>query len=313
MVPVSAGLRIIAFLLGAGGVLPAFLAIQAQTEPSAPCSRLYRNGLRHVGQINGSNIPTRIESVNFEGDIHLPVPVQEQIATGLKQGAWSSDASLNEVSNAVGDYVRMKWQQNGYFKMEVKTTETSMLTSNAAEQAVAVTFDVEEGPLYRWGGISFRNATRFPQEQLRALFRFQPGDIFNTDEVRVGLDALRKLYGSAGYINFTSVPDTQIDEANRRVSLIIDVDQGKQFRVGQLVIIGLDQGLAATLRHKWPLKPGDVYNASSVIEFFNAEKEFLKENASLFPRSSNLTDNTARQIDEQNGIITPILDFRPCQ
>jgi hypothetical protein len=83
--------------------------------------------------------------------------------------------------------------------------------------------------------------------------------------------------------------------------------------VGQLVIIGLDQGLAATLRHKWPLKPGDVYNASSVIEFFNAEKEFLKENASLFPRSSNLTDNTARQIDEQNGIITPILDFRPCQ
>jgi outer membrane protein assembly factor BamA len=197
--------------------------------------------------------------------------------------------------------------------MEVKTTETSMLTSNAAEQAVAVTFDVEEGPLYRWGGISFRNATRFPQEQLRALFRFQPGDIFNTDEVRVGLDALRKLYGSAGYINFTSVPDTQIDEANRRVSLIIDVDQGKQFRVGQLVIIGLDQGLAATLRHKWPLKPGDVYNASSVIEFFNAEKEFLKENASLFPRSSNLTDNTARQIDEQNGIITPILDFRPCQ
>ncbi|HKW25541.1 MAG TPA: POTRA domain-containing protein [Terriglobales bacterium] len=309
----SAGLRIIAFLLSAGGVLPSFLPIQAQTEPSAPCSRLYRKGLRQVGQINGSNIPTLIVSVNFEGDIHLPVPVQEQIATSLEQGAWSSDTNLNELSKEVGDYVRMKWQQNGYFKMEVKKTEASMPTSSAAEQAVAVNVDVKEGPLYRLGGISFRNATRFPQDQLRALFRFQPGDIFNTEEVRVGLDALRKLYGSAGYINFTSVPDTQIDEANHRVSLVIDVDQGKQFRVGHLVIIGLDQSLAATLRQKWPLKPGGVYNTSSVIGFLKAEEEFVKENASLFPRSANLTDNTVREIDEQNGIITPTLDFRPCQ
>lgn len=235
----------------------------------------------------------------------MPVPDQEQIAKALQKPNDWSDAGLRELKDFVRRYARVKWQEHGYFKAKVKTVQADLLSSSPDQQVVAVTIYVEEGPLYRLADITFKNATVFSPEQMRALFPFQAGDVFNTDNLRRGLDGLRKLYGTQGYINFTSVPDTQIDEANRRISLVIDVDQDKQFRVSSTELAGLEQGLAHTLLQRWPLRPGEVYNTSLAEQFF-------EENAALLPAGANPENQVGRKIDEQKGTVALILDFRSC-
>ncbi len=301
--PMAAGLRAIALLLGAGCVLTWSLPILAQMQPSQ-CPHPHPLRIWST-PAQGPQIFTRIEAVSFEGDIHLPVPAQEQIAKALQKPNDGSDAKLSELQKFVSQYARVKWQEHGYFKAKVKSVQADLLSSSPDQQVAAVTIYIEEGPLYRLGDITFKNATVFSPEQMRALFPFQAGDVFNTDNLRRGLDGLRDLYGTQGYINFTSVPDSQIEEANRRISLMIDVDEGKQFRVSSTKIVGLEHGLARTLLQRWPIQPGDVYNTSLVEQFF-------QENAALLPAGANLEFQISRKLDEQHSTVALILDFRSC-
>lgn len=296
-------LRAIALLLGAGCVLPGSLPILAQLQPSR-CPAAHPLKVWYT-PTQGPQILARIEAVTFEGDIHLPVPDQERIATALqKRNEWS-DAGLSELRKYVRQDVRVAWQEHGYFKVNIRKLQADVLTSSPEQQVVAITLYLEEGPLYRLGDITFKHVTAFPQGQVRALFPMQPGDVFNTDKVRIGLDALRSLYGTRGYLNFTSVPDTQIDEVNRRISLVVDVDQGRQFRVSGTEIVGLQQDFTHTLLQRWPIRPGEVYNTSLVEQFF-------KENAALLPAGANPEDQVARTLDPPQGTAALTLDFRSC-
>ena len=57
------------------------------------------------------------------------------------------------------------------------------------------------------------------------------------------------------------------DEASRRLTLGVSIDEGPQFRMGDLTIAGLDDKDAETLRSKWRLKAGDVYDEAYAQQF----------------------------------------------
>ena len=74
-----------------------------------------------------------------------------------------------------------------------------------------------------------------------------------------GLEDLRKAYGEIGFINFTSAPDTQFDDENGLISLVIDVDEGKQFRIGSVKVLGLDDAGREEMLKTLP-KRGETFN-----------------------------------------------------
>ena len=87
------------------------------------------------------------------------------------------------------------------------------------------------------------------------------GDIFNADMVRKGLEDLRKVYGALGYINFTAVPDTTVDEEHKLITLKIDIDEGKQFYVRRIEFQGNTTTRDKVIRRELVLEEGKVYNS----------------------------------------------------
>jgi outer membrane protein insertion porin family len=87
------------------------------------------------------------------------------------------------------------------------------------------------------------------------------GDWFNTEEVRKGLDELKKAYGGFGYINFTGVPDTIFDDKNKTITLKIDIDEGKQFFVRRIEFVGNTTTRDKVIRRELALEEGQVYNS----------------------------------------------------
>jgi outer membrane protein assembly factor BamA len=81
-----------------------------------------------------------------------------------------------------------------------------------------------------------------------------------TTKVSKGLEKLSDAYGELGYINFTSIPDIQINEESQTISLDFDVDDGKQFYVGSINVLGLDEPTSQNALRGFLLKPGDVFN-----------------------------------------------------
>lgn len=137
-------------------------------------------------------------------------------------------------SNEIAERVRDQFQQHGYFKALVSQPE-AVLTPPGPHQVMSIKVNVELGKQFRLDHIAFTGNTAFGSNELRRTIPIKDGDIFNVEPLRRGIKALRDLYGSRGYVNFTPVLDTRIDDERQLITIVFDLDEGSQFRVGNLI------------------------------------------------------------------------------
>lgn len=121
---------------------------------------------------------------------------------------------------------------------------------------------------------------------MRAAFKISQGEIFDTEKIRAGLDNLRNLYESEGYINFTPVPNATVNKDASTIALSIDVDEGAQFRLGHLMLDGQEvrPGAGARLLANWTPYQGKVFDPRQV-------EDFLAQNAAWLPPGMKLEQN----------------------
>ena len=168
--------------------------------------------------------------------------------------------------------VRYQYQTLGYYKAVVQDPKTQIHDKNGVVwylpfktkqgKVVDITVPVEEGERFRLKQITFTgNKTITNTAVLRRQFRMKDGEIFNADMVRKGIEDLRKVYGALGYVNFTSVPDTSIDEEHKLITLKIDIDEGKQFYVRRIEFQGNTTTRDKVIRRELAIEEGNLYNS----------------------------------------------------
>jgi outer membrane protein assembly factor BamA len=161
-----------------------------------------------------------------------------------------------------------EWQQRGYFKATVKA-KAQEVGSTPEERTFVVTAQVESGRRYFFGDLSFLRGTQFSTAQMRSMFSLQTNELFNTERIGEGLDALRKAYGSRGFIDFVAVPNVLYDEVHGQISVEVDLQEGKQYRISEIKAIGIDPDSAKTLLHASGLESGNIFSARLLEDFYN--------------------------------------------
>ena len=228
---------------------------------------------------------------------------QEQIVTSLKRGTYRGSA--DGVAEEVIERVRAAWLDRGYFKVQVRG-DAKMLTGSPAGSRIAVTALVDEGQQYRLREITFKNNIAIGNTRaLRNLFPLKDGDVFSRKEIAKGLENLSKAYGQLGYLNFTSVPNTGIDDERGLIDLDIDVDEGKQFYVSSVNVLGLDEVASHNAAEDLLLKPGDVYNQ-------RLANLFVESHASVLSADASSDSHIHLKLDEKSGRVAVTFDFRHC-
>ena len=183
-----------------------------------------------------------IEAVDFDGPTTLPKANLARLVSNLEGRHF--DAGSNWLDEVTDEWVRGAWQDDGYFKANATATTTNV-GGDSENQHVALHVHVDEGLQYFMGDLRFQSADlrsplRFTLEELSELVTVRNGDIFVAGRIRQSLDALRQLYASHGYIDFTLEPLFDVDDAARRISLTLQLDQHMQFRIGTVEISGFD-------------------------------------------------------------------------
>jgi outer membrane protein assembly factor BamA len=252
----------------------------------------------HEGRSSGSDV--RIDNVTFSGFLQMPVSDQQEIAASVRKETRGD--SRNEVVEEALERVKAGWQDRGYFKVEVNG-EAKEVASNASEGHIALFAHVDEHSRYTLKAISFEHGHLSP-DFLRSRFLIKDGEFFSRAKIAEGLENLRKVYGEMGYINYTGVPKTEFDEKKRAISLIVDIDSGRQFFISGINLLGLSGSATEALLADFPLRTGDIYN-SRLWELG------LLRYSSMFP-SCECRSNDAKTTDDQTGTVALTLDFRPC-
>ncbi|MDP2735386.1 MAG: POTRA domain-containing protein, partial [bacterium] len=170
--------------------------------------------------------------------------------------------------------VRAAYQDEGYFRILVNepklSTQTTggglhipLLKSGKPGRRVGITIPVLEGERYHLGEMTFQGAALFtqPDQVFRPLFEMQEGDVFDVSKIRKGLENMRKIYGEFGYINFVASPETQIDDEKHSVSMVFDVEEGKQFTVRRIEFTGNTTTRDKVIRREMLLQEGSLFNS----------------------------------------------------
>ena len=175
--------------------------------------------------------------------------------------------------------VRGLYQDNGYFKVLVKDPiiKTEDLNRPGVGgpipipvigakrgKATSITIPIEEGERYRMGTLHVRSADpdkglSLKTDFLESIFPIKKGEIFSVAKVRKAIEDYTKLYGNYGFIDFTAVPDTDVDEATKTINLTFAFDEQKQFFVRRIEFSGNTGTRDKVIRRELLLSEGDMF------------------------------------------------------
>ncbi len=237
-----------------------------------------------------------IAEITFSGELQLPISEQDEISQTIQQNvrATSPDGAIQDAL----ERTRRGWQNRGYFEVKV-SGDDKVLSSGPAVQRIALVIYVNEGLPYRLGGITFRGHKPIQDAKaLRRLFPIRDGDVFAAEKISTGLENLRKAYGELGYINFTPLPDTKMDQGKELIDLVIDMDEGRRYFVDKVSVQGLDEVSRGEILKSFPLRHGQVYNSRLTEEFLVKYSEI-----SLYAR---------RKLDDRAGAVDIVFEQRSC-
>ena len=179
----------------------------------------------------------------------------------------------DENSEEMEERVRASFQDRGYFQVEVKSLRVKPRDPLGVPKPVTLEGEVSEGPQYRLGQVTFLKNHAFAAEELRNQFPLKKGALMKRDKIAMGLEGLRKLYGTRGYLDFVSIPETTFS-SNAVANLSITLEEGAQYHMGKLEIHA-GKELTARLSAQWELTEGQVYDQSYLDRYMDANRALL--------------------------------------
>jgi outer membrane protein assembly factor BamA len=99
------------------------------------------------------------------------------------------------------------------------------------------------------------------------------GEVYNRDKFYAGLDAVYHAYNERGFIGLTSNIEMQLDQTNQTVGIVVELNEGPQYRWGNIQVLGLDPKIETLLRSQ--LATGSPVNPKLIEDFYRDNKSLL--------------------------------------
>jgi outer membrane protein insertion porin family len=183
--------------------------------------------------------------------------------------SYYSPAKVQKMKQTITDLLSEKGLLAAKIDMEVR---------KQGKNEVEVLVKIDEGPKVRVGDVVFVGDTKLPASSLRwamkdnrphTLFNWAAGkDVYKQNKLKDDIDQIKKKYQENGYMEAT-VGEPRIEEFEKRtvffkkqkmMRLIIPVNPGYLYRVGEIKIEGNKAFAAKGLRIMVKLQPGEVYS-----------------------------------------------------
>lgn len=226
--------------------------------------------------------------VVVHSSINLTPTERRKLRANIRKLGWDNAEEI----------VRALYQDKGFFKPDVVTVRTPTSKENA------LVLRVNPGKRYHLVRISWRGNIAFSESELANLIPVTPGELFNRTKIAEGLNAAQKLYASRGFINYVCVPSPEIDDVAATIAIEMDVDEGRQFRFGELHVEGMEEAHHEILLSAWQGLRGRPYNVEDADKFFN--QYFRSPWPNIRPENY-----TIYKIDEANHSVNYYLQFVP--
>jgi outer membrane protein insertion porin family len=182
---------------------------------------------------------TRIQRINVVGAKAFPESqlLGEMTLTTPGWTTWytKNDQYSRQKLQADLEALRSFYQDRGYLEFAVESTQVAI---SPDRENIAITININEGPLYKVGEVRLAGELMIDEAELRRMIRVRPGDTFSRARLQATAKDISDRLGAEGYAfaNVNAVPD--IDRATNTAAFTFFVDPGRRVYVRKVNITG---------------------------------------------------------------------------
>ncbi|MBP82921.1 MAG: outer membrane protein assembly factor BamA [Verrucomicrobiales bacterium] len=213
-------------------------------------------------------------------------------------GAVDAETLAQDV-RAIEDFYR----DNGY--LNAKVTNVSRLRADA--KYVDVIMTIEEGDTYLVESLVVNGVSALSmQDDIVPYLRTKAGDKFAGGSLKSDIKLIVDQYGSRGYADARVVPRLE-DAGNGAVKVVINISEGRSYRIGQINIEGNDKTKDHVIRRELPLEPGQPFDTTKTeVTQRRLENMNYFANVELLPLDASYLDEKdllIRVVEKPTGSI----------
>ena len=162
------------------------------------------------------------------------------------------------------EQVRPLYASKGYLRTKIGPPQPHVPANSddAAGSNIDVLIPVTPGPLYSWNGVSWKGNLAVLSANLDGMVGIKAGDVADGMKIEGLWRDIELEYGKRGYLDAKLDAQPEFDDAAHRVSYHVNIIEGAQYRMGELVVTGLSLDAEKQLRHAWQLAPGQIFDNS---------------------------------------------------
>lgn len=227
----------------------------------------------HVFTVNGVRMP--ICSFHFPGAKNIE---EAKLIEGAKE-LKGNDYSRKFVSSFAVSNLLTFYREVGQLKATFAPPLAKPEATANCKSGVELTIPVDEGAIYKWDRAEWSGNKELTAEELNALLQMSAGQPANGVKLDLAPRDIKKAYGRKGYLLARVTSKPEFDDTAETVVYKMNVVEGPQFRMGQLITRGFSETETKDLKSRWALKTGEVFDDGYSEEFSKKHfGEVLKNN-----------------------------------
>jgi outer membrane protein insertion porin family len=211
-----------------------------------------------------------IGKIDFQGIVRFkPGVLKGQLSLKekslLNEGAFQ-EAKLLKDRETITKYYHDRGFIDAVVKDVTRTPIENVIGGKNKGGNLRLTFMIEEGNRFTFGGVTFEGNVIFTSEQLGKLVTSKKGEIVNMTKLEMDLQRVADLYYENGYIfnSITRTPDKNYQ--TNEVSYHMTIVERSRAYIESISIIGNNKTKSNVILREIPLEPGDVFSKLKVMD-----------------------------------------------
>jgi outer membrane protein insertion porin family len=207
-----------------------------------------------------------IARVKFTNTGTIPPGLLQTAMYGVAVGIGYTEPQMRMLLDSSA---RPVYEAHGMIRVAFPKIET---TPAKDVDGIEVTVQVEPGPVYKLGRVTF-SGTDMTAKELTKLASLKPDQTANFDDVKTAQEKIGQHLRRMGYLQARSEVKRKPNDSALVVDLAFLIDPGPRFTFHELTVVGLDIESEPEVRKLWGLMPGKPFNIDYPDHFLERIKE----------------------------------------
>lgn len=206
-----------------------------------------------------------IQEIRFQGNSFATDSTLRGVVQSKEQSLFNRGVYQERTVEQDRNRIERWYREQGY--VDATVTEVARDLERDEEErrsSVILTFFIEEGEQYTFGGISFQGNTIFTDEELQDLIRLEEGEVLDLTQLDASYQRVADRYYQNGYIFNQITRTAQRNEEDNVIAYSVNIVERNRAHIENIIIRGNEKTKDFVLYREIPLEVGDVFSATKI-------------------------------------------------